>query len=194
MYSSLRIASPVLRVVNTQTESIATSIREESRRRLRRTSKLFSSPSSNLNDSTQMGRSRSKSLFSRATLRARGKSVGEEANNATARVQDEETGRAELDRLQTQRNAAAESKEAARRQDRQDRTFNSKEPQPQSWKNWTGYRTESTSPPKLKKKERRTVYLNVEGGGATNPKGYERNKVRTSKYTLLTFVPKVISL
>lgn len=41
-----------------------------------------------------------------------------------------------------------------------------------------------------KPKERRTVWVNVEGV-KTDPRGYERNKVRTSKYTLLSFVPKV---
>lgn len=72
-------------------------------------------------------------------------------------------------------NAAAEAEESARRQDRQDNK--------KSKDGLLGGKKE-------KVRERRTVYVGLEGG-ATNPKGYERNKVRTSKYTLLTFFPKV---
>jgi phospholipid-translocating ATPase len=124
-------------------------------------------------------------------LRGRGRSNASDTTNVDgAKEVNVELGRAELDRLRTQTNAASESKEAARRQERQDHISSRKERQPRSWKNWTGYTTDSTAK-KVVKKERRTVYINIEGGGATNPKGYERNKVRTSKYTLVTFLPKV---
>lgn len=82
--------------------------------------------------------------------------------------------RAELARMRTQLNAANEAEEAARRQDRQDAKKSSSGPLGK----------------KQKIKERRTVYVNLENG-ATNPDSYERNKVRTSKYTLISFLPKV---
>lgn len=81
--------------------------------------------------------------------------------------------RALLERQRTQANAAAEAEESARRQEKQD-----------GEKGKRGKRAKG-----MKQKERRVVFVNLEGG-ATDPKGYERNKVRTSKYTLVTFLPK----
>jgi len=72
-----------------------------------------------------------------------------------------------------------EAQESARRQEKQDAEERSKKEQEAKKKG-----------KKVKAKERRVVYVNVEGA-KTNPKAYERNKVRTSKYTLISFLPKV---
>lgn len=79
--------------------------------------------------------------------------------------------RAQLERQRTRANAAAEAEESARRQERQDE------------KKGKGKKGEAL-------KTRRVVYVNLDGP-LTDPRGYERNKVRTSKYTLITFLPKV---
>lgn len=106
--------------------------------------------------------------------------------------------RAMLERQRTQANAAAEAEESARRQDRQD--GNKKggifgdDITMRGEGNWLSKMLsggkESKGNGRGRGKERRSVYVNLEGA-PTDPKGYERNKVRTSKYTLLTFVPKV---
>lgn len=89
----------------------------------------------------------------------------------------DESRRAELERQMTRLAAAKEAEESARRQDKQD--------EGEQEKKKTARRRRGE-----KEKERRNVYVNVEGV-MTDPRGYERNKVRTSKYTLLSFVPKV---
>ena len=76
-----------------------------------------------------------------------------------------------LERQRTQAIAAGEAEESARRQERQD----SKKKKGLNGK---------------KAKERRVVFVNLEGP-KSDPRTYERNKVRTSKYTLFTFLPKV---
>lgn len=90
---------------------------------------------------------------------------------------------AKLQRQRTQANAAAEMEESARRQEKQDGSGVGKKAKDAEQE---GKRFGK----KEKKKERRVVYVNLEGA-ATNPLAYERNKVRTSKYTLITFLPKV---
>lgn len=78
-----------------------------------------------------------------------------------------------MERKRAQANAAAEAEESARRQEKQD-----------------GKRGKKGR--EKKGKSRRIVWVNEEAvGGLTDPRGYERNKVRTSKYTLITFLPKV---
>lgn len=79
--------------------------------------------------------------------------------------------RADLERQRNTANAAAEAQESARRQEKQDEKRS-------RWKRGS------------KPKGRRVVYVNMDGA-MTDPNGYERNKVRTSKYTMLTFIPKV---
>jgi hypothetical protein len=90
---------------------------------------------------------------------------------------------AKLQRQRTQANAAAEMEESARRQEKQDGSGLRKKAQDAGQEGTRFGRKE-------KRKERRVVYVNLEGA-ATNPLAYERNKVRTSKYTLITFLPKV---
>lgn len=90
-------------------------------------------------------------------------------------------------RLQLERQrsaAAAEAEESARRQEKQD----GKKASRGKW--YGGGRDKDGKKTKGKIKQRRTIFVNEEGA-ATDPKGYERNKVQTSKYTLLTFLPKV---
>jgi len=89
----------------------------------------------------------------------------------------DEAQRAELERQMTRLAAAKEAEESARRQDKQDEGEQEKKKVDRKRRG-------------MKEKERRNVYVNVEGV-MTDPRGYERNKVRTSKYTLLSFVPKV---
>lgn len=168
-----------LRVTRTAVESIHESIREEDRRRIKR---LHSKKPSLPRDPNSPLKPR-RSIFSRATMRRKSSAATTSLPEPTSPTETHfELGaepRAQLERIRTQANAAAEAEESARRQDRQD-----------------GKGGEKTSGLLLgsrkrgKEKERRSVFVNLEGG-ATDPKGYERNKVRTSRYTLVTFLPKV---
>ncbi|GAA5824901.1 hypothetical protein JCM11251_005386 [Rhodosporidiobolus azoricus] len=170
-----------LRVVHTAAESIHETLQEEERRRFRRLASR--------RDKNDKGDS---SLKPKRTLFGRRKRAGTVSSSKRGHGADEddtvqssvghdgpEVGpeeRAELERMRTRMNAAAEAEESARRQEKQDATETKK-------KEKEGRKRGK------KEKERRVVYVNVEGV-KTDPRGYERNKVRTSKYTLLSFVPK----
>lgn len=82
--------------------------------------------------------------------------------------------RAALERQRTQANAAAEAEESARRQEQAD----------------SKKRKKNRGGKAAVVKERRVVFVNLEGP-KSDPRTYERNKVRTSRYTLITFLPKV---
>lgn len=174
-------SSTGLRVTHTASESIHESIREEDRRRLRRltltslgrkgslggprgslTGSLTSPPNSPLKPR--------RSLFSRASKGRKASLPLEEAGGYEATDGE----RAVLERQRTQANAAAEAQESARRQAVQD----------------AKKRKQGLKGDKSKVKERRVVFVNLEGP-KSDPRTYERNKVRTSKYTLVTFLPKV---
>ncbi|KAK4047100.1 phospholipid transporting ATPase [Microbotryomycetes sp. JL201] len=166
-----------LRIVRTAASSIHESIMEEQRRRIKRTESLKQKIKS-----TPL-RPRSKSIFGRKKNRPRS-STGqgslpeedEELDEDDTRVTtSSDKRRSKLEQQATQANAAAEAQESARRQEKQDGS---------GWK--LGFRKGKRPKP------RRTVYVNVEGA-MTDPRGYERNKVRTSKYTLVSFVPKNLS-
>ncbi|GAA5983570.1 hypothetical protein JCM5350_004867 [Sporobolomyces pararoseus] len=174
-----------LRIVHTAAESIHTGDREETRRRFRRlASRRNKTPTSpdptSPNSSPLKGR---RSIFGRKKR----PDTADTASTPTKGlfgldVQDlTELGceeRAELERNVTRQNAIFEAQESARRQEKQDAEERSKKEQEDKKKG-----------KKVKAKERRVVYVNVEGA-KTNPKAYERNKVRTSKYTLISFLPK----
>lgn len=170
-----------LRVTRTAVESIHESIREEDRRRTKR---LHSKKPSLPRDPSSPLKPR-RSIFSRATLRRKSSAATPFPEPTSPTEPHFELGaepRAQLERIRTQANAAAEAEESARRQDRQDGKLGDKS---------SGVGVVSgLKKKKGKEKERRSVFVNLEGG-ATDPKGYERNKVRTSRYTLITFLPKV---
>ncbi|KAM0786967.1 hypothetical protein ACM66B_002385 [Microbotryomycetes sp. NB124-2] len=168
-----------LRIVRTAASSIHESIMEEQRRRVKRTASLKQKMTTPL-------RPRSKSIFGRKKTRPRSStgqgSLPEEDENddeddtrVTTVATTSDKRRSKLEQQATQANAAAEAQESARRQEKQDGS---------GWK--LSFRKGKRSKP------RRTVYVNVEGA-LTDPRGYERNKVRTSKYTLVSFLPKNLS-
>ncbi|GAA6021480.1 hypothetical protein JCM11491_006510 [Sporobolomyces phaffii] len=174
-----------LRIVRTAAESIHTGDHEESRRRFRRlASRRTKTPTSpnpaSPNSSPLKGR---RSIFGRKR-RPDTADTAATPTSATfgADVQDQSElsceERAELERNVTRQNAMFEAKESARRQEKQDAEERSKKE-----------REDKKKGKKVKAKERRVVWVNVEGA-KTNPKAYERNKVRTSKYTLISFLPK----
>ncbi|KAM0746086.1 phospholipid-translocating P-type ATPase [Meredithblackwellia eburnea MCA 4105] len=189
-----------LRVTHTAVESIHESIREEDRRRVKRLGGLgrkltLSSPTpSSPNPSLKPRRS----LFSRSSRRRKGAAGGGDGDDTTnnnnqvgspilegsedghTQVVVEEANddeRAKLERQRNQANAAAEAEESARRQERQDAKRKGSS-------GGGGKRGK-----KVGGSERRVVFVNMEGP-MSDPRTYERNKVRTSKYTLLTFLPK----
>lgn len=172
-----------LRVVHTAAESIHTGDQEETRRRFRRLAsrrnKIPNSPSSP-NSSPLKSR---RSIFGRKKRPDTSETATPTLGTFGEDVQDlSELGceqRAELERNVTRQHAIFEAQESARRQEKQDAEERTKKEQEDKKKG-----------KKVKAKERRVVWVNVEGA-KTNPKAYERNKVRTSKYTLLSFLPKV---
>ncbi|BGO94943.1 hypothetical protein NBRC10512_000622 [Rhodotorula toruloides] len=162
-----------LRVVRTAADSINVTNEEEDRRRFKR----FASRRQKKAESGSALKPR-RTIFGRRKRRISeepeshdGHAAQSEEGGMAAEMDDEE--RANVERRLTRLAAAAEAEESARRQEKQDGGT--------SGKGWL----------KKDKKEkgRRVVYVNVEGV-LTDPRGYERNKVRTSKYTLLSFVPK----
>lgn len=160
-----------LRVVHTVAESILETTNEEDRRRFKRAASRKDSNGEN-------GIKPKRTLFGRrkragtVTSSRHGLEEEEQQEDPTIEVGYEE--RAELERMRTRANAAAEAEESARRQEKQDAEERKK-------------KSKKTG---KKEKGRRVVYVNVEGA-KTDPRGYERNKVRTSKYTALSFLPKV---
>ncbi|GAA5886239.1 hypothetical protein JCM6882_001576 [Rhodosporidiobolus microsporus] len=172
-----------LRVVHTAAESIHETLQEEERRRF---SRLASRRNKHDPDAG------SSSLKPKRTLFGRRKRAGTVTSSKRGHGGDEEGGgdgattegghepgpeeRAELERMRTRMNAAAEAEESARRQEKQDAEERKKKDKEARRRG-------------KKVKDRRVVYVNVEGV-KTDPRGYERNKVRTSKYTLVSFVPK----
>ncbi|KAK4057352.1 phospholipid transporting ATPase [Microbotryomycetes sp. JL221] len=186
-----------LRIVRTAADSIHESIMEEDRRRVKR--KISLKQKVGMKPTTSgTTRPRSRSIFgtkkrTRATTQSSSGagSLPEEGEDDTeldegdvtmtsvasggATAARNDKRRSKLEQQATQANAAAEAQESARRQEKQDGT---------GWK--LGFR-KGTRP-----KPRRTVYVNVEGA-MTDPRGYERNKVRTSKYTMVSFLPKNLS-
>ncbi|GAA6022484.1 hypothetical protein JCM10207_008529, partial [Rhodosporidiobolus poonsookiae] len=162
-----------LRVVHTAADSIHETLQEEERRRFKRQASRRTSKDDQAGGSLKPRRT----LFGRrkragtVTSSKRGHGEDEDEADLTFEVNPEE--RAELERQRTRANAAAEAEESARRQEQQD----AKE------------REKSRRKSGKKEKERRVVYVNVEGV-KTDPRGYERNKVRTSKYSLVSFLPK----
>jgi phospholipid-translocating ATPase len=161
-----------LRVVHTVAESILETTQEEDRRRFKR--------AASRKESNGDGIKPKRTLFGRrkradTVTSSRHGHAEEEEQDPTIEVGYEE--RAELERMRTRANAAAESEESARRQEKQD----------------AEERKKSAKKRGKKEKGRRVVYVNVEGA-KTDPRGYERNKVRTSKYTAVSFLPKVRSI
>ncbi|GAA5871972.1 hypothetical protein JCM8547_006205 [Rhodosporidiobolus lusitaniae] len=167
-----------LRVVHTAAESILETTKEEDRRRFKRAASRRNSKKEG-GDDEPTGLKPRRTLFGRrkradtVTSSKRGHGVVEEEPDADATVEVGYEERAELERQRTRANAAAEAEESARRQEKQD----------------AEERKKSNKKKGKKEKTRRVVYVNVEGV-KTDPRGYERNKVRTSKYTLVSFVPK----
>lgn len=168
-----------LRVTHTAQESIHQTIREEDRRRFRRrTNQSNNSPLSPTLKSKISIFSRNKSR--RGTSSEPGTPIEADAHQTpTFEGPDDSQDRAELERQRTHANAAAEAEESARRQERQDG---------KKVKGKKGCSKDQTQAEK--ELARRAVFVNL-AGAATDPKGYERNKVRTSKYSLISFVPKV---
>ncbi|GAA5901112.1 uncharacterized protein JCM6883_004758 [Sporobolomyces salmoneus] len=170
-----------LRIVHTAAESIHAGDQEESRRRFRRlASRKSKKPTSPDLASPLKGR---RSIFGRkkrpdtadTTATSTRGFFGDDTQDVSELGPEQ---RAELERNVTRQNAIFEAQESARRQEKQDAEERSKKEQEDKKKG-----------KKVKVKERRVVYVNVEGA-KTNPKAYERNKVRTSKYTLISFLPK----
>ncbi|KAI5475468.1 phospholipid-translocating ATPase [Pseudohyphozyma bogoriensis] len=169
-----------LRVTHTAAESIHSTNLEEDRRRLKR---LASRRNKDGGGSALKGR---RSLFGRRRKGSEEPPLSpmseEDGDGFTAPFMSptfetpEDSGRREeLERKRTQMNAAFEAEESARRQERVD-----------------GKRTKKKKGGKDAVGERRTVWVN-EMMGLAVPREYERNKVRTSKYTLITFLPKNLS-
>jgi phospholipid-translocating ATPase len=156
-----------LRVTHTAAESISLTIREEDRRR----SKRFASIRGKKGAQGASGLKPQRSIFGRRKRLSEVKTDSDAGHGGEPAAELSADARAELERARTTANAAVEAEESARRQERQDEKRS-------RWKR------------AAKPKGRRVVYVNVDGV-LTHPKGYERNKVRTSKYTLITFLPKV---
>ena len=173
-----------LRVTHTAQESIHQTIQEEDRRRFRRRNPPSASHSSGAAPLSP-GLKPKISLFGRNKTRRGGMpsepGTPDAHQTPTFASPEDSRERAELERQRTHANAAAEAEESARRQDRQD------------GKKVKGKKGGKEDRPQAdKEQDRRAVYVNL-AGAATDPKGYERNKVRTSKYSLISFVPKVSS-
>ena len=170
-----------LRVTHTAQESIHQTIQEEDRRRFRRRNPPHSAAASPLSPSLKSKISIfSRNKSRRGTVSEPGTPVEPDAHpTPTFDAPDDRDGRAELERQRTHANAAAEAEESARRQERQDG---------KKVKGKKGCKKDRSQAEK--EAERRAVYVNL-AGAATDPKEYERNKVRTSKYSLISFVPKV---
>ncbi|GAA5923616.1 hypothetical protein JCM1841_001303 [Sporobolomyces salmonicolor] len=174
-----------LRVTRTAAESIHETIQEDSRRRFKRLASRRSKPSSPTSPTSPASPSSTplkprKSLFGKRKARAEPSApvlpgVSEEGDQTGEVGVDQ---RAELERQVTRANAMFEAEESARRQEKQDAEERKKKDKENRRKG-----------KKVKEKERRVIWVNVEGA-KTDPRGYERNKVRTSKYTLLSFLPK----
>ncbi|GAA6046641.1 hypothetical protein JCM3770_003092 [Rhodotorula araucariae] len=166
-----------LRVTRTAAESIHELYEEEDRRRFKRLAsrRTKKEPATAASGSTLKPR---RTLFGRKKPRASTEPADNQDGHGSevAGPEMDESQRAELERQMTRLAAAKEAEESARRQDKQDGNEQEKK------KKERRRRGE-------KEKERRNVYVNVDGV-MTDPRGYERNKVRTSKYTLLSFVPK----
>ncbi|GAA6043079.1 hypothetical protein JCM8097_008410, partial [Rhodosporidiobolus ruineniae] len=178
-----------LRVVHTAAESIHETLEEEDRRRFKRLASRRASKRDSLgSDAGGSPNPSGSALKPKRTLFGRRKRTGTVSSSKRGHGTEDGHGgadegdqtlelgyeeRAELERQRTRANAAAEAEESARRQEKQDSEERKKKKRRKGGK----------------EKERRTVYVNVEGV-KTDPRGYERNKVRTSKYTLVSFVPK----
>ncbi|BGP51086.1 phospholipid transporting ATPase [Rhodotorula kratochvilovae] len=164
-----------LRVTRTAAESIHELYEEEDRRRFKRLASRRTKKDAG--GSTLKPR---RTLFGRkkprASTDAPDSQDGHGTESAAGAHELDESQRAELERQMTRLAAAKEAEESARRQDKQDENEQEKKKKDRRRRG-------------VKEKERRNVYVNVEGI-MTDPRGYERNKVRTSKYTLLSFVPK----
>lgn len=156
-----------LRVVRTAAGSIHESIVEEDRRRGRRMRLSRRIRKEDRAPHGSSGLKRKISMFGR-------KRALSDVNSAENESELGGMLRLEFEKGRKTQQAAAEAEECARRQAVLDQQGPS----------------EPTLRRSKKRKERRSVYVNIEGG-QTNPDGYERNKVRTSKYTLLSFLPKV---
>ncbi|GAA5939061.1 uncharacterized protein JCM15063_004409 [Sporobolomyces koalae] len=174
-----------LRVVHTAAESIHTGDQEESRRRFRRIAsrrnKAPTSPTTTSPNSSPLKSRRS--IFGRKKRPDTADTSSGTTLNALGEDQQDlsELGceqRAQLELNVTRQNAVYEAQESARRQEKQDAEERTKKEQ-----------EAKKQGKKVKAKERRVVWVNVEGA-KTNPEAYERNKVRTSKYTLISFLPK----
>ncbi|GAA5852544.1 hypothetical protein JCM3766R1_003525 [Sporobolomyces carnicolor] len=186
-----------LRIVHTAAESIHAGDREESRRRFRRLASRRSkktplnSPENPASPTSSPLKGR-RSIFGRKkrpdtadtalTTPTRGLFGGDDDQLLPEEEeQQHQLGpeqRAELERNVTRQNAIFEAQESARRQEKQDAEERTKREEEDKKKG-----------KKVNAKERRVVYVNADGA-KTNPKAYERNKVRTSKYTLISFLPK----
>ncbi|GJN93129.1 hypothetical protein Rhopal_006174-T1 [Rhodotorula paludigena] len=170
-----------LRVTRTAADSIHSLYEEEDRRRFKRLASRRTASGKKAAEGSQLKPRRT--LFGRRKPRAstdppessEGHGTTEGGSAAGAPELDDDA-RADLERQMTRLAAAKEAEESARRQDKQD------EEEQKRKKKERRKRGE-------KEKERRVVYVNVEGV-KTDPRGYERNKVRTSKYTLISFLPK----
>lgn len=169
-----------LRVVRTAADSIHESLVEDDRRRATRRLSLLrrkedrASSSSHTNSNSALRRKMS--LFTRNRASSEAHSAdSSHTQHPTSEIAHMVQG--ELEKNRRTAHAAAEAEECAQRQHNVD--------------------SKADSEPSLKRKKkvkpRRSIYVNMQGG-ATDPKGYERNKVRTSKYTLLSFLPKVFTI
>lgn len=182
-----------LRVVHTATQSLHSINIEEDRRRFKR----MASRRAKRTDDQATGSSSLKprrTIFGRRRPRAstttsgeNGSKDGHEGEEGDVTLEMDEDARAKLEQQNTRLAAAAEAEESARRQEKSDGTDAGLDGSRSKDQKKKGWRLFGRAP---KPKERRTVWVNVEGA-KTDPRGYERNKVRTSKYTLLSFVPKV---
>ncbi|GAA5863156.1 hypothetical protein JCM3774_001439 [Rhodotorula dairenensis] len=180
-----------LRVVHTATQSLHSINIEEDRRRFKRmASRRAKRTDDQASGSTSLKPRRT--IFGRRRPRASTVTSGEgggkdgydgEEGDVTLEMDDE--ARAKLEQQNTRLAAAAEAEESARRQEKSDGPDAASDDTRSKERKKGGWRFGRAPKPK----ERRTVWVNVEGV-KTDPRGYERNKVRTSRYTLLSFIPK----
>ncbi|GAA5984594.1 hypothetical protein JCM10908_003414 [Rhodotorula pacifica] len=184
-----------LRVVHTATQSLHSINIEEDRRRFKRMASRRAKRSDDQASGSTTLKPR-RTIFGRRRPRAStiasgdgtGSKDGHEGEEGDVTVEMDDEARAKLEQQNTVLAAAAEAEESARRQEKSDGPDSSPSGSKGKGRKRQGWRFGRAPKPK----ERRTVWVNVEGV-KTDPRGYERNKVRTSKYTLLSFVPKNLS-
>lgn len=179
-------------MVHTATQSLHSINIEEDRRRFKRMASRRAKRTDDQSSGSTSLKPR-RTIFGRRRPRASTVTGGEaggkdgyDGDEGDLTLEMDEEARAKLEQQNTRLAAAAEAEESARRQEKSDGPDAASGDALPSERKKGGWRFGRAPKPK----ERRTVWVNVEGV-KTDPRGYERNKVRTSRYTLLSFVPKV---